>query len=47
MRVVTLKVGEELPQKDFMAMDLIYAYKTPSDGALKFEMTKYQGGLDL
>jgi len=46
MRVVTLKANQELPQKDFMSLDMIYLHKGPNEAALKFEMTKYQGGLD-
>jgi hypothetical protein len=29
MRVVEIRLGEELPQKDFMALDMIYASKLP------------------
>lgn len=47
MKVVTLKQGQDLPQKDFMALDMIYLHRAPNDGALRLEMTKYEGGLDL
>jgi hypothetical protein len=29
-----------------MAMDMVYLHKAPNEGALRFEMSKYQGGLD-
>ena len=44
MRVVEIKLGDELPQKDFMALDMIYASKLPSGMQLVFEMSSYTGG---
>ena len=44
MRVVEIKLGDELPQKDFMALDMIYASKLPSGMQLVFEMSSYKGG---
>jgi hypothetical protein len=44
MRVVSLKLNEELPQKDFMQLDLLYAYRVPPGMALLLEMTRYRGG---
>lgn len=46
MRIEYLTIGEELSQKDYLTMDLIFVYKAPSDnGALKIELSKYEGGL--
>ena len=44
MRVVDIKLGEELPQKDFMALDMIYVSKMPPDLSLVFEISRYIGG---
>ncbi len=44
MRVIDLKIDEDLPQKDYMALDMIYLAKTPPNSALVFEMTRYRGG---
>ena len=44
MKVVNLKLNEELPQKDFMQLDMLYVYKVPTGCALLLEMTRYRGG---
>ena len=43
-KVVTMKINEEIPQKDFMQMDMIYVSKLPPNSVLLFEMTRYRGG---
>lgn len=44
MKVVQLKLNEELPQKDYMHLDMIYLYHAPPGCHLQFEITRYLGG---
>lgn len=44
MNVVNLKLNEELPQKDFLQLDLLYVYRTPPGAFLQLEMSRYRGG---
>ncbi len=44
MKVVKLKLNEEILQKDFMRLDMIYLFHAPPGCHLQFEMTRYRGG---
>jgi hypothetical protein len=44
MRVVNLKGDEELHQKDYMQLDMIYVYRVPPGSYLLLDLTRYKGG---
>ena len=44
MRVVNLKVDEEIHQKDYMQLDMLYVYRVPPGSCLLLDLTRYKGG---
>jgi hypothetical protein len=44
MRVIPLKLNEEIPVRDPMQLDLLYVYKTPPNTVLLLELSRYKGG---
>jgi hypothetical protein len=44
MRVIPLKLNEEIPVRDPMQLDLLYVYRTPPNTVLLLELSRYKGG---
>jgi hypothetical protein len=44
MRVIPLKLNEEIPVRDPMQLDLLYVYRCPPNTALLLELSRYKGG---
>jgi hypothetical protein len=44
MHVVDLRLNEDLPQKDYMALDLVYVGRVPIGTSVIVELSRYKGG---
>ncbi len=44
MRVIPLKLNEEIPVRDPMQLDLLYVYRSPPNTVLLLELSRYKGG---
>lgn len=44
MRVIPLKLNEEIPVRDPMQLDLLFVYRCPPNTALLLELSRYKGG---
>ena len=44
MRVIALKLNEEIPVRDPMQLDLLYVYRSPPNTVLLLELSRYKGG---